>query len=60
MHGMILYFQIVGAVFVPICFSVFIRRWIARLRSVPKPPSRLRKRILPSDKWCEAARKWRD
>jgi hypothetical protein len=30
---------------------------IHRERKSPPPP---RKRILPSDEWCEAARKWRD
>jgi hypothetical protein len=29
-------------------------------RKVQKSPPRLRKRILPSDEWCETARKWRD
>ena len=56
MHGMIVYFEVIAVVFVPLCISAWIRRWIAGLRSVPKPPSRLRKRLLPSKAWCSPER----
>lgn len=56
MHEMSVYFEVIAVVFVPLCISAWIRRWIAGLRSVPKAPSRLRKRILPSKAWCAPAK----
>jgi hypothetical protein len=60
MLSIIIYFAVVGIVFIPLCISASLRRCMARFRADRKPLPRFRERILPSDEWCEAVRKWRD